>query len=1069
MFFNSFVTSGSASVKTDDWFVISVEGVLSSSSSNLDPGIYEISVAAVNASDLTDMLSFTDSKVEVKILADDNDAPYFLNGGETVTVLHPVFAGDEVFTLFADDPDDVNTGNAFLTYMKIYEESDGIRSDLFEVDTDGQITIADNLPDLSERTVNVTVKVEDSALEPLSSITYLLVELVLPELDDLPPTIVHDCSSIEYIAEGSKDTICTVSSNEEVTFTVSPDFEISIDGAITAATDLDYEQQQQDYSVIVNATSTTTMLVASLQFIVMVTDVNDFARPLSEVCPDTCRPEDSSLSQSAAELLGNVNGQLSADTFTISEDNGLADEISGCPVTYEFGVVTVSDQDGSDENTYTEYTLEGDARFSLDETTGVLSKMGCIDVDNLPDDRSITLSVTASNVKADRLLNSTQTITIIVMDVNDNSPILVVLNGTEVRQTEFVPNEMLFEFDYEDDDVDTVNQDSSYSHECSDPVCLNFLEFSTELGTIATNENAPANSVEILCHYRGDCWVGNIIAPVGGTTETIYSVREEDGACSAHFRAEQASETILSLIALTTLDYDGDSQTEFVLVIAVAQPDDSCLSTSRRLRRETGIRQDATSTTTVHITIANMDDEPSSFQEFTVSRFFFRGIHISRAKDEKVYDLSVESGRTAVKGCYHLVSLNELLPFPPEGERSDNRPDDLVFGAGDNDLVEVSQAGEVFLKKYLVLDDRIPANIDVPVTVSDAAGMDDATLRLRVMSNEDIVIAEFDPEEDPHGENLLSKIQDCFPTGTKVLYEREDRSQSNSMSALWLYGVDLDEEDFMDRETFDSHWYGSCGEKEETGARWGVSQVAVFLLAVIIFIASLIMILYLLCSYQSYEPQEEKSSQDTESLRVRHSEVIQVPIRGPTLLERIASEKRTSKYGSDEAFLDLMSEADALSVDKLQLTMDLPHRGGEDEGGEDGIREDGIEEDVGDEDEKVDPYATFLHISKKSPEPNSAVSDTDDDDDSKVDTLEGYDNHAFLQEDKAPGAILEDHTKGETDTDDMLGTRESRQEGQAEGAEDRVEGNDEEAGRGNDSGRRVTGVRCRWGQRGNSE
>lgn len=79
--------------------------------------------------------------------------------------------------------------------------------------------------------------------------------------------------------------------------------------------------------------------------------------------------------------------------------------------------------------------------------------MGCIDVDNLPDDRSITLSVTASNVKADRLLNSTQTITIIVTDVNDNSPILVVLNGTEVRQTEFVPNEMLFEFDYEDDDV----------------------------------------------------------------------------------------------------------------------------------------------------------------------------------------------------------------------------------------------------------------------------------------------------------------------------------------------------------------------------------------------------------------------------------------------------------------------------------------------------------------------------------------------------------------------------------------------------------------------------------------
>ncbi|XP_071829182.1 protocadherin Fat 4-like isoform X3 [Apostichopus japonicus] len=1047
--------NGSASVKTDDWFVISVEGVLSSSSSNLDPGIYEISVAAVNASDLTDMLSFTDSKVEVKILADNNDAPNFLNGGETVTLFYPVFAGDEVYKLFADDPDDVNTGNAFLTYTKIYEESEGIRSDLFEVDTDGQITIADNLPDLSERMVNVTVKVEDSALEPLSSVTYLLVELVLPELDDLPPTIIHDCSSIEYIAEGSKDTICTVSSNEEVTFTVSPDFEISIDGAITAATDLNYEQQQ-DYSVIVNATSTTTMLGASLQFIVMVTDVNEFA-PTFE----------------------------SADTFTISEDNGLADEISGCPVTYEFGVVTATDQDGSDENTYTEYTLEGDARFTVDETTGVLSKMGCIDVDNLPDDQSITLSVTASNVKADRLLNSTQTITIIVTDVNDNSPILVVLNGTEVRRTEFVPNEILFQFDYEDDDIDTVNQDSSYSHDCSDPVCFDFLEFSTELGTIATNENAPANSVEILIivtvtnreqprlsesqivtyiystedgpvYFPEDiqnqsvtiaetAGFGNIIAPVGGTTETIYSVREEDGACSAHFRAQQASETILSLIALTTLDYDGDSQTEFVLVIAVAQPGDSCLSTSRRLRRETGIRQDATSTTTVHITIANMDDEPSSFQEFTVSRFFFRGIHISRAKDEKVYDLSVESGR-----------VND----------PDNRPDDLVFGAGDNDLVEVSKAGEVFLKKYLVLDDRIPANVDVPVTVSDAAGMDDATLRLRVMSNEDIVIAEFDPEEDPHGENLLSKIQDCFPTGTKVLYEREDRSQSNSMSALWLYGVDLNEEDFMDRETFDSHWYGSCGEKEETGARWGVSQIAVFLLAVMIFIASLIMILYLLCSYQSYEPQEEKSSQDTERLRSRHSEVIQVPIRGPTLLERIASEKRTSKYGSDEAFLELMSEADALSVDKLQLTMDLPHRGGEDEGGEDGIREDGIEEDVGDEDEKVDPYATFLHISKKSPEPNSAVSDTDDDDDSKVDTLEGYDNHAFLQEDKAPGAILEDHTKGETDTDDMLGTRESRQEGQAEGAEDRVEGNDEEAGRGNDSGEKSDGGSDADGDRG---
>ncbi|PIK41821.1 hypothetical protein BSL78_21334 [Apostichopus japonicus] len=578
---------------------------------------------------------------------------------------------------------------------------------------------------------------------------------------------------------------------------------------------------------------------------------------------------------------------------------------------------------------------------------------------------------------------------------------------------------MLFEFDYEDDDVDTVNQDSSYSHDCSDPVCFDFLEFSTELGTIATNENAPANSVEILIivtvtnreqprlsesqivtyiystedgpvYFPEDiqnqsvtiaetAGFGNIIAPVGGTTETIYSVREEDGACSAHFRAEQASETILSLIALTTLDYDGDSQTEFVLMIAVAQPDDSCLSTSRRLRRETRIRQDATSTTTVHITIANMDDEPSSFQEFTVSRFFFRGIHISRAKDEKVYYLSVESGR-----------VND-----PTTDRN------LVFGAGDNDLVEVSQAGEVFLKKYLVLDDRNPANVDVPVTVSDAAGMDDATLRLRVMSNEDIVIAEFDPEEDPHGENLLSKIQGCFPTGTKVLYEREDRSQSNSMSALWLYGVDLDEEDFMDRETFDSHWYGSCGEKEETGARWGVSQIAVFLLAVMIFIASLIMILYLLCSYQS--------------LRSRHSEVIQVPIRSPTLLERIASQKRTSMYGSDVIATEKLCihrKVNSMSCSQSGTLEVKDQRGGEDEGGEDGKEEDGIEEDVGDEDEKVDPYATFLHISKKSPEPKSAVSDTDDDD-SKVDTLEGYDNHAFLQERQTPGPFWKTTPRGD--------------------------------------------------------
>ncbi|KAJ8022969.1 Cadherin EGF LAG seven-pass G-type receptor 3 [Holothuria leucospilota] len=823
-------------------FDLSPEGNLSPVVVTVDTGEYQLKVVAVNESDPTDQLSISESLLTIVVVDDQNSAPYF-DEEYSRNIRLPKEEDEFLFQLRALDPDDKSSGNNQLIFEELSESNSRTETTYFTVEADGKVIAFSNL--FTNDIVDLTVQVTDSGIPPLSDNTTIQIKLTM----DAAPILETLCGEVVFIMENvTRGTpVCNVVSKgeEDVSFSLTSGneaFVIDENGAIKTNDTLDYEETQ-DYQVVVNAEGLDTKLNSTTQILVKITDINEHPPVLSE---------------NYFFILLEDSGDLSCES--------------------DFGFIIATDEDGSEENSFTSYSLEGDKRFVIDETEGVISKTECIDVDEPSENSSVILILRAENSKADPMLDDTAVVNITIKDINDKSPVLILEGPQDIVREEFIPEEELFVFSYSDNDTSASNRDSVYHFEPSEKDAQDYFEFDEKEGKISTTTTPPppgtdiailvtimntaepmlSSSMTVFYSNREGSYfpeelltqsvnveendVGtvetDIPGPVGSLSTTQYSVFYTDGTCAEDIKVEYKSDTFLKL-STTALDFEVPDNRVFNITIAFASDEDNCAAVKRKKRQANVFA--TTDSSLVTINLVNVNDEPPSFTDFplgTGSRNFYQAIHVSRVVGETVYDLSQEGGKV---------------------EDLDGMPTTLTYAeTGMNNLVNVLSDGSVVLEKFLSNDDAdgVTHDVEVEVVDSEQGGSDAATLRLRVMADADIFMLWFKWLNDSQDQDLLQCVEECFPVDIHVFSERVVKSEGQN-SALWLYAVNgQDNEDFMTRQEFVQTWdENKCSETCKTGGLfkesvgWTSIQIAVFTLAVLIFVGAVIFILILFYSY----------------------------------------------------------------------------------------------------------------------------------------------------------------------------------------------------------------------------
>ncbi|MBC6400104.1 MAG: cadherin domain-containing protein, partial [Ekhidna sp.] len=295
--------------------------------------------------------------------------------------------------LGASDPDEDD-----LTY-----ELTGTGSEDFAIDDMGKITVARaggldregrmaayylevNVSDGTTTTRNLTIFVTDVNESP----AFVSGPFTRTIAEDA--SVGYNVGSVIPATDPENDklTYILTAGNEDGNFAIDED-----SGQITVASgaSLDYEGSTSSYTLTVTATDATgSNTAATTTVTVTVTDVNDTAPAL--IVSGTARAEENS---------------------------------TGTGLT-----VTATDVDGTDESIT--YTFTGDAVFSIDPSTGILTFTTAPDYENPGDagtDNTYEVQVTASDGTN---TSDPQAITVTVTDVNDNAPVITSASTASVQE-----------------------------------------------------------------------------------------------------------------------------------------------------------------------------------------------------------------------------------------------------------------------------------------------------------------------------------------------------------------------------------------------------------------------------------------------------------------------------------------------------------------------------------------------------------------------------------------------------------------------------------------------------------
>ena len=339
----------------------------------------------------------TSAFVMISILDINDNAPQFDTTLYNFSVAEHSSMGTLIGIISATD-DDIGV-NSLVTYSIISGDPNGnfVISSNGEIQTSSQTLDRENISQYT-----LTVRAEDGGSPSLTALTTVLISIL--DINDNPPVFTQSTfsatllensppgtvlSDIAILAEDRKD----IDANAEIVYLIHPDnttlFSIHpITGRLTTLVSFDYESDPTDLEIIIIATdSGSPPLSAQAGITVTLIDINEFVP------------------------------QFTMDSYSveISEDASVLTSVL---------TITAADFDG-DTGGFIEYSLidsEDTVPFAIDNDTGVVY------ITNILDRESIDLYqfiVVASNPLGSPVLSSSVSVTVTILDINDNAPVFM--------------------------------------------------------------------------------------------------------------------------------------------------------------------------------------------------------------------------------------------------------------------------------------------------------------------------------------------------------------------------------------------------------------------------------------------------------------------------------------------------------------------------------------------------------------------------------------------------------------------------------------------------------------------
>ncbi len=331
--------------------------------------------------------SLNDSATVRIIVSDINEHPQFEAPMFQFSVQENATIGTTVAVLQATDED--FGSNSELSYLLLSAAPPGN----FELTSTGAIVVSRQLDRENVTNYELAVMAEDNGAPPLSAMTTVLITVI--DVNDNPPVFTEGAMSVtlqENSPPGSPVVTTAAQdpdegTNQEIIYSVSPDsFTIGPQtGELTTAALFDFESNSTSFVVIVMATDQgTPPLSSEINIMVSIEDVNEFPPVFDSI-----------------EYTAVVNENVLILTSIIQ--------------------VRAMDSDGGTAGVI-EYSLLGPQQpFGINSTTGDVYTTA--EIDREGGSSSYLLTVQASNTLVLPSLPSVATITVDILDVNDNSPL----------------------------------------------------------------------------------------------------------------------------------------------------------------------------------------------------------------------------------------------------------------------------------------------------------------------------------------------------------------------------------------------------------------------------------------------------------------------------------------------------------------------------------------------------------------------------------------------------------------------------------------------------------------------
>ncbi|XP_071808984.1 protocadherin Fat 4-like isoform X2 [Asterias amurensis] len=431
---------------TDDVSINEMTGDLSLVSPS--PGLYVVLVEAYNSSEgvVPSLTIRMYSTVEVRLTEVANNPPMFTAPEFTIPArILPVESGTELwdFGQNVTDADSPAFGNGELLFF-----IDGVEcvggcdaSDVFNMTADGKLILAKDLTTV--RTVNLTIRAQDRAEEPLNDKAH--VSLGFRPASTGPPMFVDECETPILIQEESDEVdmlVCDLRAvsgddlpviygfkgDEPGNFTIN-----SATGEIFTTRAFDYDDSDRQFELLVFArtsdTSQETFTVVNVQIV----DINDHA---PEFLQDSYQ-------------------------FELDEDLNSACQ-NGSMLPGEW-LVKATDDDSTLINQRVEYSIVGGSEdFTIDTTTGKISKQRCINAENYTSG-VIMLIINATNPDAILQPMGSTSVSFVIRDLNDNAPIFDEASYVPVWVPYLMSDYLIKSVAAQDEDVSEYNSGVTYA------------------------------------------------------------------------------------------------------------------------------------------------------------------------------------------------------------------------------------------------------------------------------------------------------------------------------------------------------------------------------------------------------------------------------------------------------------------------------------------------------------------------------------------------------------------------------------------------------------------------------